>query len=328
LLFTGAFSPAKYTAEDGYDFASILNHFDFLNVMTYDYHGWFPDHFFTGHNAPLYRRVEEDIEGHPGWYFNVWDTLSVYLENGVPKEKIVMGIPLYGRGFMLNNTEENGLYCGAHAGIPKGPYTRQKGIWGYQEIMQARNNDTLINLPDANPHDWTDVVDDCYHAPYMFNGPYWIGYDNEASCTLKGKFINFMDFAGAFVWSIDTDDHRGDYGKKFPLLHAIHEGLESGETFDPENPHCKGTAPMCDTFETTTAVPTTTPNPGPNECTEDLDVIPYPGDCHKYYMCLAKENGDGYDLKEFTCGDWVFDPNTDACTDPNLPSNDLLCPGF
>jgi len=328
LLFTGAFSPAKYTAEDGYDFAAILPHFDFLNVMTYDYHGWFPDHFFTGHNAPLYRREEEDYEGHPGWYFNVWDTLSVYLENGVPKEKIVMGIPLYGRGFVLNDTEQNGLYCGAHAGIPAGPYTRQKGIWGYQEIMQAKNNDTLINLPDANPHDWTEVVDDCYHAPYIYNGPYWIGHDDEASCILKGKFINFMDFAGAFVWSIDTDEFRGDYGKKFPLLHAIHEGLESGETFDPENPHCKGTAPMCDLFETTTAPPTTTPNPGPNECTEDLDVIPYPGDCHKYYMCLAKENGDGYDLKEFTCGDWVFDPNTDACTDPNLPSNDLLCPGF
>merc|ERR1711988_2021775 len=192
-LFTGAFSPAKYTVEDGYDFNAILPHFDFLNVMTYDYHGWFPDHFFTGHNAPLYRREEENYEGHPGWYFNVWDTLSVYLDLGVPKEKIVMGIPLYGRGFVLNNTEETGLYCGAHAGIPKGPYTRQKGIWGYQEIMQARNNDTLINLPGAEPHGWTDVVDDCADAPYMYNGEYWIGYDNEASCELKGKFINFMD---------------------------------------------------------------------------------------------------------------------------------------
>ena len=86
--------------------------------------------------------------------------------------------------------------------------------------MQARNNDTLINLPGAEPHGWTDVVDDCADAPYMYNGEYWIGYDNEASCELKGKFINFMDFAGAFVWSIDTDDHRGDYGTKFPLLHV------------------------------------------------------------------------------------------------------------
>ena len=73
----------------------------------------------TNKLSHLYRREEENFEGHPGWYFNVWDTLSVYLELGVPKEKIVMGIPLYGRGFELNNTEETGLYCGAHAGIPE-----------------------------------------------------------------------------------------------------------------------------------------------------------------------------------------------------------------
>ena len=51
-------------------------------------------------------------------------------------------------------------------GIPAGPYTQQDGIWGYLEILQAMNNDTLINLPDAKPHDWTIVRDDCYDAPY------------------------------------------------------------------------------------------------------------------------------------------------------------------
>ena len=44
-------------------------------------------------------------------------------------------------------------------------------------------------------------------------------------------------------------------------------------------------------------------------------------------MCMAKPGG-GYNLQEFTCGDWVFDPNIDACTDPSLPSNDMLCPWF
>ena len=100
---------------------------------------------------------------------------------------------------------------------------------------------------------------------------------------------------------------------------------------------------MCDTFEPTTPVPTTTESttpepttaqpettttsvdPGPYECTEPNDVIPFPGDCHKYFMCMVNANG-GYDLQEFTCGDWVFDPNTDACTDPALPSNEYLCP--
>lgn len=329
LLFSAALSASKKTVEGAYNFEALLPYFDFLNVMSYDYHGWFPDHEFTGHNAPLFRREEEDYEGHPGWYFNQFDSMMVYLqEQGVPKEKVVMGTPLYGRGFVLNDTAETGLYCGAHAGIPAGPYTRQDGIWGYQEIMQAFNNDTLINLPEGKPHDWTVVVDDCYQAPYAYNGPYWIGYDNEESMAVKAKFINHLDIAGAMVWSIDTDDFRGDYGKAYPLLHAIHDGLATGETYDPESPKCVGTAPMCDNpwGPTTTVAPSTTaPGPDPSGCTEDLDVIPFPGDCHKYFMCMAKPGG-GYNLQEFTCGDWVFDPNIDACTDPNLPSNDMLCP--
>jgi chitinase len=69
LLFSAALSASKKVIEGAYDFPAILPHFDFLNVMSYDYHGWFPDHEFTGHNAPLYRREEEDQEGHPGKVF-------------------------------------------------------------------------------------------------------------------------------------------------------------------------------------------------------------------------------------------------------------------
>ena len=117
---------------------------------------------------------------------------------------------------------------------------------------------------------------------------------------------------------------------------AIHDTLETDEVFDPENPKCTGSAPMCPFGPTTptptpttvtpepTPEPTPTPDPGPYDCTEPNDVVPFPGDCHKYFMCMANANG-GYDLQEFTCGDWVFDPNTDACTDPALPSNDYLC---
>lgn len=68
----------------------------------------------------------------------------------------------------------------------------------------------------------------------------------------------------------------------------------------------------------------TYPPPNPNGCTEHMDVIPYPGDCHKYFMCISDGNG-GYNLEEYTCGDWIFDPNIDSCTDPSLPNNDYLC---
>ena len=80
-------------------------------------------------------------------------------------------------------------------------------------------NDTLINLPEATPKAWTDVVDGCYQAPYMFNGPYWIGYDDEVSIAKKAEYVNCRDFGGAMIWSLDTDDFKGyNSDMPYPLL--------------------------------------------------------------------------------------------------------------
>lgn len=252
-------------------------------------------------------------------------------------------MPFYGRGFELIEWEDNsnkGLYCPADAGIPAGPYTRQDGIWGFQEILQAFNNDTLINLPDGKPHDWTIVIDDCYKSPYAVNGPYWIGYDDVDSIKIKTQFVNHLGIAGAFTWSIDTDDFLGTYHQKpYPLLRAINEVFVSGDEMDPANPECSGTAPMCDDLypttsttttttttepSTTTPKPDTTTSPSDNECSEYGETLPHPFDCHLYYVCLSGENG-GFDVRTFSCGDFAFDPNVAACVDPNLPGNELLC---
>merc|ERR1711997_346713 len=84
-----------------------------------------------------------------------------------------------------------------------GPYTRQDGIWGYLEILQAFNNDTLINLPGAQPHGWTTVTDDCYDAPYAYNGPYWISYDDEESVALKTQYANLLGLFFFFFGGYD-----------------------------------------------------------------------------------------------------------------------------
>ena len=90
----------------------------------------------------------------------------------------------------------------------------------------------------------------------------------------------------------------------------MNEVVASGETYDPENPHCKGTAPMCDIGPPTTTTPapspttttpeapdTTTQKDRPdNDCTEAMEVFPYPGDCHKYYICLPTEQEDVFDI--------------------------------
>ncbi len=95
------------------------------------------------------------------------------------------------------------------------------------------------------------------------------------------------------------------------VIQAIHDTIASGETIDPEDPKCSGTAPMCDLFDTptttiattTTADPTTTmpmttttSDNNPGGCEHAYDNIPHPVDCHQYYMCMPDGNG-GFSLE-------------------------------
>jgi len=49
-------------------------------------------------------------------FVNLFKRIGLYIIQGAPKDKLVMGMPIYGRGFQLNNTEDNGLYCPAKDG--------------------------------------------------------------------------------------------------------------------------------------------------------------------------------------------------------------------
>ena len=80
---------------------------------------------FTGHNTPLYGRHEEDDINHPGhrWNldipirlmlsgyfsrFNLNDSISYYLNHGVPKEQIVVGMATFGHSWVLKVTRTGG----------------------------------------------------------------------------------------------------------------------------------------------------------------------------------------------------------------------------
>jgi len=289
--------------------------------------GFPPDHDYTGHNAPLRGYKDEDNKDHAGYKFNMVDTIQMYLDWGMPIEKMVIGVPTYGRGFQVVNPENNGLYCPADDGIPMGPYTRQKGHYGYLEILQLFNpmNETYQFMPEAESHGWKVTVDPCYHAPYTTNGPYWIGYDDPDSVEYKTKYINFLGAAGVMVWSIETDDHGDFYSDvSYPLLRRINEVLVSGETYDPasdaelcETPPEK----WCDIIGSLSA-----------KCHEHMEKLPYPGDCHDYYFCILEDEGDPddpsddlYSIDRKSCDAYIYDPISKGCLHPNSSGAANLC---
>jgi len=331
-ILTAAMAAGFGYAEAAYDIPALVPYFDFFNIMCYDYHGWFPNHEHTGHNAPLRGYIDEDFEDHPGYRFNTMATVDMYLEWGVPVEMMAIGFPAYGRGFQVVDPEINGLYCPADDGNPMGPYTRQLGNYGYLEVLQLFNNGSYLFMPEAEPNAWEVHVDDCYHAPYVTNGPYWIGYDDVESLSIKAKYANFIGAAGVMMWTVETDDFGAFYSRdengnqiSYPLLRALNEVLLSGETYDPASDasNCEVVPDdWCDILAGLT-----------DQCEEDRQKLPFPGGCHDYFRCRLVEGGDTpddpdddvFEIDKASCADFVYDPIDESCIQPNLPGTSLLC---
>jgi len=79
----------------------MYKHLDFVHVMCYDYHGKWDRK--TGHNAPLQPRPDEQSQD---LHLNVKYTIDYLIKRGAKPEKTVLGIPLYGRAFSLENPQD------------------------------------------------------------------------------------------------------------------------------------------------------------------------------------------------------------------------------
>ena len=87
LTFSATADP--YKANNAYYLEEVHPHIDWINVMTYNYHGAWEN--FTGIDQPLYGKWEESFI--PAYYqSNVNDTIQYYIEGGVPPEKLVLGV--------------------------------------------------------------------------------------------------------------------------------------------------------------------------------------------------------------------------------------------
>ena len=95
--------------------------------MTYDFHGSWEK--FTGHNAPMY-----ECEGDKIPFFNVDSAVTHWINSGFPARKIMLGLPIYGRSFTLNDAKNNGIGAPARDGGIAGKWTRAKGFLGYYEV--------------------------------------------------------------------------------------------------------------------------------------------------------------------------------------------------
>ncbi|XP_046753665.1 probable chitinase 2 [Diprion similis] len=210
LILTAAVAAAEVSASLSYNIPSISKYLDFINIMTYDFHGsW--DHI-TGHNTPLYPAKRETTAVSRG--LNVNASVNYWLNHGVPARKLVLGTALYGRTFTLSNSRKYTPGSAASGPGRAGQYTRQPGMLGYNEICEQQSHSTWITAWDVEQR-----------VPYAHYGDQWVSFDNVKSITEKANYVKKMGLGGAMVWSIETDDFGGVCGNKYPLLNALNRVL-------------------------------------------------------------------------------------------------------
>ncbi|XP_069702870.1 probable chitinase 2 [Periplaneta americana] len=200
-----------------YDVPAISKYLDYMFAMCYAYYThWGPE---TGPNAPLYALRTGDP-------LNVEASIKSLIKMGAPPNKLVLGMPLYGRVYQLRDQLSPPGFRAPSIGAPRnGPYVQEPGFWGYNEICLE------LGSPIAN---WRKFWDIKTHTPYAISQDnIFLSYDNETSLTDKVELAVQNKLAGVMVWSLDTDDFLGDCifertgATSFPLMRAINKALDT-----------------------------------------------------------------------------------------------------
>lgn len=218
LLLSTAVSPSKKVIDAGYDVRTLSTYFDWIAVMTYDYHGQWDKQ--TGHVAPMY---EHPMDVEPT--FNANFSINYWIDQGATRDKLVMGMPMYGQSFSLADNQKHGLNAPTYGGGEAGEATRARGFLSYYEICQNIKN-----------KDWRVVRDRKGRmGPYAYKGDQWVSFDDIAMIRHKSQFVRAMDLGGAMIWALDLDDFRNVCGcEEYPLLRTINRELRGYPRVDPQ----------------------------------------------------------------------------------------------
>jgi len=182
-----------------HDYAELSHNVAWFNMMAYDCHGSWTTH--AGHNAPLYAPATDvDGSGHQG-------ILYLRDQRGIPKEKIHLGIPFYGKE--CNATRLYG---------PASGWTDLE----YAAIAPRRNSG------------WDYFWDNVCKVPYLLNAnrTKFVTFDDSASVAGKCEYAGLNGLGGVMIWALGQDVINNTQ----PLLEAVGRAMGTGTAVAMTNP--------------------------------------------------------------------------------------------
>ncbi|GAB1609321.1 chitotriosidase-1-like [Argonauta hians] len=216
LLISAAVGCSPEKIDLSYDVPIISKYLDFINLMTYDLHGGWEK--IMQINAPLFPRTQD--VGTMAEKLTVSWVVKRWLELGASPSKLILGIPIYGRGFTFctSQTHPGAPNCGKST---PGAFSKEAGILAFAEIQQQVDNG------------WRRSWDEEQKAPYAYSLIHrqWVGYDDTHSIKIKIEYLKRLQLGGTMTWSLSLDDFHNSRGSnsRFPLHRSIKKFLELPE---------------------------------------------------------------------------------------------------
>ncbi|MDR0315915.1 MAG: glycoside hydrolase family 18 protein [Treponema sp.] len=169
------------------DCAAAAEYVDSLKLMAYDYYGaWTAT---TGHHANLYRNPIDP----GGW--STGQSVDAYLKAGVPPEKLMLGLPTYGKEWI---DVTGGL-------DPKLP-----GLFSsnFAKDSPGRDIDYHYTIKEyLADKDWTRYWDNAAQAAFLYNRSIggWVSYMDGEQIKLISAYAKSKGLGGLFYWEYAWD---------------------------------------------------------------------------------------------------------------------------
>ncbi len=204
-----AANPKAWTTgwHGSYDYEELGKYADYIMIMAYD------EHYEGGEAGSVasYEFIENSIK---------------YALKYVPKEKIVLGLPLYARYWKTGAT-----YGGAAASYiqVENLVAKYNGQVVYDETSKSMKAIITIKETDTKPKIYGKTLE---------AGEYVFWYENNETIDDKLELINTYDLKGAGTWRLGMENASMWDVFKAKLKSEINENINSGEIDKGEE--CKG----------------------------------------------------------------------------------------
>jgi len=211
------------------DIANAAKYITHFNVMNYDYAvPDIADGATMSPNAPLYTPSASGA-----LQMSINYTISGYLAAGVPKEKIMVGIPFYGHTWYQPGMSEwqkfggkgqvQGQCCGPFKntfGAKPGKGCAQCGVMMYSEIQAAACDTQYDDETKSDIAYCSSAGKDSYTEAGT-----WVSYNGKKSIHEITQYAMDKDLAGVFIFDTSMDTLAGANGESFELMNQIADDL-------------------------------------------------------------------------------------------------------